>query len=1063
MAWNFLQGDKKPGGGVFGFLKSVGEGLANPLYKVGNEVAAIPRVISSIPSGNFSSAERILKPNTGIGHQGGFLGGEELTSNKAVFSKASNVKKVVAGGVNVASNIIPGVAGAKGATLTAKAAAGAKAGAPLSFLSSSTNQLADTGKIDPAQLAKDTAVGTVVGAAIPVAGAGVKKAVSIPAEIKAQAETQASKVSGLKPENVLNNNEANTLRDFADYRTGSYNPTGKTANNLHAQARHAAQTAGIDITSGSPKEVTDRIYDYLSRRTQHIQAKSSLLQGGYIKLPGEDANKLASTDNPEVVKKTLEGKLPPEQVDNVAPAIAITKDKHIVSKLAEPKISELGGARPNNDIQTAIEQAHNAGDNATAARLISQLPPEDQQAMKSALGVGEQPATTPTVSAPVPAPQAPADPFKDITDAINGKQGIAEVTAKNKAALTQERGQRFTASKAAGESADGSQGYYKELSKLKGEYSKTKLGGMIENIGPQRAEELFTQARKQIQAVPDETYNAIGLHPQGARLNTQTAIRKIIFGENGGVPTESELKLIKIVAPDLAKDIESKIPKSRKLFDFAAKLAGIPRALQSTFDLSMGGRQGLLVAARHPVQWARANKESVKYLKSTKYFDEQMAKIRSTPEYELGQKYGLATPAADKAKEEAYASSDLAEKIPGVGKVISATERAYNGGLTKLRSDLWKHTLDAYGGALEAEKSLGTKGMKDLAEAVNTLTGRGGKRGGLVDTHMKSLSTTLFSPRLWAARLNTLNPVYYARLSPAARKVALENAGAFAAVAGVVLGAAAALGAEVETDARSSDFLKIKVGDTRYDILGGLQQNIVFAWRELTGEKKSSTNGAVTKLGEGYGAPTRLSVASDLVSNKLNPTFAFATKALEGKDRGGQPFNPAAEIAKLFIPINLTGVYESAKSTGSLAKGIGVNLPNTVGIGTQTYGIQDLNLSDKQKAYVKKLTDKGASPEQITATTRFYQTLKTAPDRQKASDDINKALAVNDFQKAIQIARDYNQKYAASFKDWAKKYGKYGDDKQLLKDYSAQKIRLTNTTVKQRLQTIKDNPSKYGG
>jgi hypothetical protein len=49
------------------------------------------------------------------------------------------------------------------------------------------------------------------------------------------------------------------------------------------------------------------------------------------------------------------------------------------------------------------------------------------------------------------------------------------------------------------------------------------------------------------------------LHPQAARLNTQTAIRKVIFGENGGVPTASELKLIKVASPSLAKDIESKI------------------------------------------------------------------------------------------------------------------------------------------------------------------------------------------------------------------------------------------------------------------------------------------------------------------------------------------------------------------------------------------------------------------------------------------------------------------------------------------------------------------------
>lgn len=683
-----------------------------------------------------------------------------------------------------------------------------------------------------------------------------------------------------------------------------------------------------------------------------------------------------------------------------------------------------------------------------------------------------------------PAPQKsegltpPGSPFKDITDAINGRpvakgqtpvKGIKSVSAANKTLLSKERGQRFAASKSAGDTAEGSQGYYKELSQLKGEYSKTKLGGMIENLGPQKAEELFSQARKQIQSVPDSVYDDLGYFPQSARLNTQTAIRKVIFGENGGVPTASELKLIKLVDPSLADDIASKIPKDRKFFDLAAKLAGLPRALQSSLDLSMGGRQGLLVAARHPVQWARANKESVKYLKSDKYYQEQMVAIRKAPEYKLGKKYGLATPAAGGTNEEAYAASELASKIPVVGRGVDASQRAYEGGLAKLRSDLWAHTLKSYGGVEGAEETLGAKGMQDLAEAINTLTGRGGKKGGLISKHVQTLSTTLFAPRLWAARLNTLNPAYYARLSPAARKVALENAGAFAAVASVVLGATAALGADIETDPRSSDFLKIKFGDTRYDIFGGLQQNIVFAWRQITGEKKNSQTGDVTKLGEGYGAPTRLTVASDMFTNKLAPVPAFLGRALEGKDRGGQPLNYATlnpfenEIAKLFQPINLQGIYETSKSTGSVPQGVARNVPNFFGIGTQTYGIQDMNLSDKQKGYIQKLTDDGAPPDQIKASTLFYQTLKAAPSREGASEEVNKALAAGDTQKAIEIAKAYNQKYAAVFKDWSKQYGKYGEDEQLFKDYSAQKIRLTNSLIKRRLQTIKDNPVKYGG
>lgn len=489
-----------------------------------------------------------------------------------------------------------------------------------------------------------------------------------------------------------------------------------------------------------------------------------------------------------------------------------------------------------------------------------------------------------------------------------------------------------------------------------------------------------------------------------------------------------------------------------------AQVIGVPRALQSSFDLSMGGRQGLLVAARHPVLWARANKESIKYLRSTKYFDEKIAELRKTPEYAMGEKYGLATPAANGGAEEAYSAAQLAEKIPGVGKGIEASQRAYDGGLTKLRSDLWAQTLKSYGGVELAEKNLGERGMRDLAEAINTLTGRGGKKGGLIEKHVQTLSTTLFAPRLWAARLNTLNPYYYARLSPAARKVALENAGAFAAVASVVLGAAAALGAEIETDARSSDFLKIKFGDTRYDPFGGLQQNMVFAWRQLTGEKKSSQTGDVTELGEGIFSPTRLSVASDLVTNKLAPVPATAVRLLEGKDRGGNDINPAAELAKLFVPINLQGIYETSKSTGSAVEGVAKNIPNFFGIGTQTYGVQDISLSDKQKAQVKLLEQQGAPKQQVAATKSFYQHLKSTPDRNQASKKVNEALVTGDTDKAVQIAKEYNQEYASRFKTWTEQYGDYVEDEALLEEYNAGKIKMTGENIRRRLKEIKENP-----
>lgn len=783
---------------------------------------------------------------------------------------------------------------------------------------------------------------------------------------------------------------------------------------------------GADVIGG--KDVAQKYATPLSLLGFGLTLGGDVINPGGKKGVQEGLQSLAKATTPQQVRQIMKG-TPDEIIDKVAPAIAQTRDPNIIDNI--------------------IQKAYNP---PSAAAVPS---PAVTQPLPSLID-----ATVPRPTAPQP---ASPDAFGQITDALNGKQGIAAVSAKNKAVLSQERGQRFAASKVAGETAEGSQGYFQELSQLKGEYSKTKLGGMVENLGPEQAEDLFSQARRQIQAVPDSVYDDLGYFPQSARLNTQKAIRKVIFGEGGGVPTASELKLIRLVSPNLADDIASKIPKSRQFFDLVAKLAGLPRALQASLDLSMGGRQGLLVAARHPVLWARANKESVKYLANTKYFDSQMAAIRKTPEYKLGEKYGLATPAANKGAEEAYASADLAYKIPGVGKGVEASQRAYDGGLTKMRSDLWAQTLDAYGGAAKAESDLGEQGMRDLAEAINTLTGRGGKKGGMIDKHVQTLSTTLFAPRLWAARLNTLNPQYYARLSPAARRVALENAGAFAVVASVVLGAAVALGAEVETDARSSDFLKIKVGDTRYDPFGGLQQNMVFAWRQISGEKKSSITGDVTKLGEGFGSPTRLSVASDLVTNKLAPIPGTIGRLLEGKDRGGNEINPAAEIGKLFVPINLQGIYETSKSAGSVPEGVGRNIPNFFGIGTQTYGIGDINLSDKQKSEVQILEQSGAPKEKIQSVKSFYQHLKASPNATATNDKINRALSTGDLTEAQRIADDHNERLSKNLKKWFEANRGQTITKEQAKALNSVIIELDESGIERRLQTISENPVKYGG
>lgn len=707
---------------------------------------------------------------------------------------------------------------------------------------------------------------------------------------------------------------------------------------------------------------------------------------------------LAKAGTTAEVRNIMKG-TPSHIVDKVAPAIAQTKDPNIVKNLLDKHMApEVSAPAPITDIRPTIPN--------------SSVP---------VVGPG---------SAPGP------DPFDEILGAVRGQpaapgqapvKGLATARAQQDVLLSQQRGQRFSQARENAKGLTGSDAYFKRLAAQKGSYQQVDYHPLIDTIGPQRGEELFTKAQQKIYSTPDDVYHELNLHPDGARLTTEKAVRKVI-GLEPGIPTRSELKLLGVYSPQLAEEVKAAMPVHRKIFDAAGILFGNARSIKSSMDFSMGGRQGLFVAARHPAEWARANKESIKYAKSSDYYNQSMREVHGDEWGQFIDSHNKNVLTGGVGHEEAYTNTDIfagkTAKKAGVGHLVAGSERAYVGGLTKLRKDILVKALRAYGNTpQEVEQALGKKNVDGLLETVATLTGRGGKKGGFTEKHLATLGSALFSPRLWASRLQPLNPAFWNRIGPAGRKEAIQNLGSFAAVAGVVLSAAVRAGADVETDPRSSDFLKIKVGDTRYDILGGFQQNLVFGARELSGSTKSSTTGAITKYGSTPIAPTRLSAAFDLTRNKANPVLSAGANILEGKDKGGNKINPATEIGQLFVPISIQSTYHAAQDEG--LKGALKNTPDYVGISTQSYGLKDTNISDKQKAYIAKLSDKS----QQEAYTRFLQTAKIASGkRQNVVDDIKKLAKAGDVNKAIKVAKAYNESYNSGFNEWRGKYSKYKDD-----------------------------------
>lgn len=515
-----------------------------------------------------------------------------------------------------------------------------------------------------------------------------------------------------------------------------------------------------------------------------------------------------------------------------------------------------------------------------------------------------------------------------------------------------ERGQRIKAGGSAYEAAGGGeQGYRAKVSQLKGKYAESGFQPVGVDEGVQV---------RLLDAVENSNLRDF------EKVTAQRGLRKI-WGAGEGKPVPSELQLIRKIfgktGDQIVDQVEQALAEAPKGWrERLVDIAGIPRTAMTAFDLSMGLRQGSGVMFTNFPQWVKANKESVKYMFNSKYFDSAMDAIKNDDAFTLiTDKMGVRLPGAIGEGAELMSSKDILENVPVYGKGIGGSNRAYTGGLTKLRMEVAKRYVDAMGGIDEAAR-LSDDALRDLGEVVNTFTGSGGKAGGITDKHITTLSSTLFAPRLWASRLNMLNPRFYQRLAPAARNRALANMASFMSAATATVGLIKYAGGdavEVEMDPRSSDFLKIKVGNTRYDVFSGLQQNIVMFSRLATGEKKSSTTGELSTLGDGYGAPTRWDVGLDAIQNKFNPVLGYGARLMQSsddpesdnpldrKDRFGEDMNAGSEALKLGAPLAASGVYETYQDTGDLKKSLALNAPGMFGVGVQTYG--DIPTKDQDR------------------------------------------------------------------------------------------------------------------
>lgn len=361
--------------------------------------------------------------------------------------------------------------------------------------------------------------------------------------------------------------------------------------------------------------------------------------------------------------------------------------------------------------------------------------------------------------------------------------------------------------------------------------------------------------------------------------------------------------------------------------DRFAEALGVPRALMSSGDFSAPGRQGLLMLSR-PEYWQ--NLRPMFEARNTAKFQESQAYIRNHPDFQVAQEAGLALADIHSRllpREEAF-QSKLAERIPGIGGVVKASEQSYVTFLNRLRLDVFSNAMRE---AAAAGHDVASRDFqKSLAEWINTSTGRGGR-----NFNPGPLSTVLFSPRLAISRFQTFNPMYYYKMHPYVRQQALKtNLSAAAFVFGLV-SLAGLGGAKVTWDFRNSDAGKIRIGNTRLDVGGGHLQFLRLFTQLATNQRMNAETGKVTQLGEKFGQDTRLDVFLNFIMSKEAPVPSLVTDMMRGHDLTGKKFDPTDAVVSRVVPLAVQDMYDVLKDQGVQA--LFYAAPALMGVGVQTY------------------------------------------------------------------------------------------------------------------------------
>lgn len=391
--------------------------------------------------------------------------------------------------------------------------------------------------------------------------------------------------------------------------------------------------------------------------------------------------------------------------------------------------------------------------------------------------------------------------------------------------------------------------------------------------------------------------------------------------KTGQVLTPADVRLIKKWDADLGASAAERVPWPVRLFRGIEEIMSLWK-IGAGYDVQMR-RQARLIRGSHPLIYTQAVGKNLKAYISDSYAQTLTNDVADNPNHPDAVAHGVRF-LTESDNIEQFAPRVI-ERLPVLGTAYKSAIRGFVRAFNWTQQSLW----DA-GIARWEDQGITVTGdmMRDLAEVNNTLLAMAPAKTDFGQALRRVLSPVMWSPTFTWSRIKTPSMLIQ---NPAMRREIAKTLASFIGSGVMMLMAANMIGRlrgeddVVEWDPRSTDFGKIKIKNTRFDVYGDAGPYVRAMMQLMAGEKKGQGGRIRRKL--------RIDVIKQFMRNKRAPIFdflgriwsgktffggpAFQTpKALEDTTAGKGAFLIGAEIYQAFMPFFIRAGVEASVEDG---------------------------------------------------------------------------------------------------------------------------------------------------